>query len=105
MRGRWRLRSQWGLRAKMTASYVLVTVAAVLAVEVVLIGVALPWLLDNEAGVGDPQKISSNLVAATAVDYAGRVSASMTRLGHLPGPTELRLGEPGVVARPGEARV
>ena len=41
------MRRRWGLQAKMTASYVLVTAAVVVLVEVVAAAVVLPGLLSG----------------------------------------------------------
>jgi hypothetical protein len=41
------MRGRWGLQAKMTASYVLVTAAAVVLVEVVVAVIVLPRLVSS----------------------------------------------------------
>lgn len=41
------MRGRWGLQAKMTVSYVLVTAAAVVLVEVVAAGIVLPRLVSR----------------------------------------------------------
>jgi hypothetical protein len=58
------MRAGWGLQAKMTASYVLVTAAAVALVEAVLLVVVVPGLVSRAD--------AATLVERTAQDYAGR---------------------------------
>ena len=89
------MRRRWGLQAKMTASYVLVTAAAVVLVEAVVLGVLLPGLVSRP----DPR----TLVESTASDYANTVMGLSARLGRLPNARELQLGEPGLRLGPGEA--
>ena len=92
---------RWGLQARMAASYVVVTAAAAVLVEVAVIVLALPRLTGTtgrDVEARDPLR----LVEATAADYAGRVSARAARLGRLPTAGELTIGEP-VVLGPGEA--
>jgi signal transduction histidine kinase len=89
-----------GLRAKMAASYVLVTAAAVAVVEIVVLVFVMPGLLAGNSGVD-----RSAIVFVTAKDYAGRVGEAVQRLGRLPGPDELQLGELGLRLAPGEAMV
>ncbi|MBO0867585.1 MAG: HAMP domain-containing protein, partial [Micromonosporaceae bacterium] len=119
MRGDWglpaslRAPGRWGLRAKMTASYVLVTAAAVLVVEVVLIGVTVPWLSrvapENPGAIKGTKVatdlISGSTVSVTAVDYAARAAIRASQLGHLPGPGELRLGDPAAAPAPDRAQL
>ncbi|GAA4243073.1 HAMP domain-containing sensor histidine kinase [Dactylosporangium darangshiense] len=89
-----------GLRAKMAASYVLVTAAAVAVVEIVVLVLVMPGLL-----AGDSAGDRSVIVFVTAKDYASRVGEAVQRLGRLPAPDELQLGEEGLRLAPGEAMV
>src|SRR6266508_2319467 len=82
------MRGRRGLQAKMTASYVLVTAAAVVLVEIVVLGFVVPGLgseLDKTA-----------LVRATAADYANSASQLAGSLGRLPTAREFQLGEPSL---------
>jgi signal transduction histidine kinase len=86
----------------MAVSYVVVTAAAAVLVEVVVIVLAVPRLTDtanDELEAGDRVQ----RVEATAADLASRVSARAARLGRLPTPNELRIGGP-LALRPGEAK-
>src|SRR6185369_15793700 len=89
---------RFGLRAKMAASYVLVTAAAVAVVEIVVLVLVMPGLLAS----GVPGQ-KSLIVFGSAKDYATQVSKAAERLGHLPGPSDLMLGEPGLQLAPGRA--
>ncbi|MGI5242060.1 HAMP domain-containing sensor histidine kinase [Dactylosporangium sp. CA-139066] len=89
-----------GLRAKMAASYVLVTAAAVAVVEIVVLVLVMPGLLGGTSSAD-----RSVIVFVTAKGYADRVGEAVQRLGHLPGPAELQLGEEGLRLAPGEAMV
>jgi len=91
------MRGRLGLQAKMTASYVLVTAAAVVLVEIVVLGFVVPGLgseLDRTA-----------LVRTTAAAYASRASQLTGSLGRLPTAREFQLGEPSLRLAPGEALV
>jgi signal transduction histidine kinase len=82
----------------MTASYLLVTAAAVLVVEIVVALLVSPGLLSR------PDKGPASLVVqAAAQDYAARAVDANARLGHLPNDGEIQLGEPGLTVPPGEA--
>jgi signal transduction histidine kinase len=81
----------------MAASYVLVTVAAVVVVELVTLLLLMPRLLQP----GD----RSLVVGVAAHDYAAQVLVTAGRLGRLPTAGEVRLGEPGLVLAPGEVMV
>jgi len=85
-----------GLQAKMTASYVLVTAAAVVLVEAVLLGI-LARQLSSQAAQTTP-------VHLTAIDYAKSASKRTAELGRLPTSKELQLGEPGLRLGPGRAK-
>jgi signal transduction histidine kinase len=89
------MRARWGLKAKMTASYVLVTAAAVVLVEAVLLLVVVPGLVSRTD--------EATLLRRTALDYA--VSAMVLSAGsdRLPSAGEIQLGEPGLKLPPGEA--
>jgi signal transduction histidine kinase len=87
---------RWGLQAKMTASYVLVTAAAVVLVEVV-VAVLLAALTPRSAPAAQLQ--------VTANNYANAAMRLSARLGRLPNDRELQLGDPTLRLRPGEARL
>jgi signal transduction histidine kinase len=91
------MKRRWGLQAKMSASYVLVTAAAVVLVEVAVLGVLVPRVVPRP----DPQ----TLVQLTADRYASRVMRLNAGLGRLPRAGELQLGDPGLRLGPGEARL
>ena len=80
------MRRRWGLQAKMTASYVLVTAAVVVLVEVVAAAVVLPQLLSGAEGPA--------LVQLLASDTANMVTRQSATLGRLPTADELRLDQP-----------
>jgi signal transduction histidine kinase len=82
-----------GLQAKMTTSYVLVTAAAVVLVEAVLLAVLVPRLTRPPAdpGVG----VAAARLATEAGKYAGQRGA-------LPAPGQLWLGTAGVDLAPGQ---
>jgi signal transduction histidine kinase len=84
-----------GLQAKMTASYVLVTAAAVLLVEIVVLGVVVPGLL-SEAN-------QPALVPLTATNAADRLMKQAALSGRLPEAGQLRLGDPAARLGPGQA--
>jgi signal transduction histidine kinase len=81
----------WGLSARLTASYVLVTLAVILLVEAIVLGYQAPHLV-NDA------KLQSQ-VGATAKVYWGRLQQ------RYPGgvPTGTLLGDPGEPSGPGQA--
>jgi HAMP domain-containing protein len=93
--GRGRLAGRWGLRAKMTASYVLVTAAAVVLVEAVALGVVVPKVLSRSDRTA--------LLQATAGGLASSVPRQGPLRDQLPTPAVFRLGEPGLGLGPGEA--
>jgi signal transduction histidine kinase len=80
------MRRRWGLQAKMTASYVLVTAAVVVLVEVVAAAVVLPQLVSGAEGPA--------LVQVLASDYANMVTRQSATNGRLPTADELRLDQP-----------
>src|SRR5215218_4735995 len=80
------MRRRWGLQAKMTASYVLVTAAVVVLVEVVAAAVVLPQLVSGAEGPA--------LVQVLASDYANMVTRRSATNGRLPTADELRLDQP-----------
>jgi signal transduction histidine kinase len=92
---RW-MRKRWGLRAKMAGSYVLVTAAAVVVVEAVLL-LVLPNLRDDQGPPTLP-------VVVTALNTAAGVAAATARLGRLPDAGEFPIGEPGLQLAPGQAK-
>jgi two-component system, NarL family, sensor histidine kinase LiaS len=89
------MRGRWGLQAKMTASYVLVTAAVVALVEVVAAAVVLPGLVSGADRAA--------LVQLLASDYANLVTRQSARLGRLPTAGELRLDQ-ALGLPPGPAR-
>jgi signal transduction histidine kinase len=88
---------RWGLRGRMAASYVLVTAAAVLVMEIV--AVVLAGALLTPAAEENPT------VAFTARDLAARAGDAAVHLGRLPGSDQLPLGERGIVVPPGQTLV
>jgi signal transduction histidine kinase len=92
-----RMKRRWGLQAKMSASYVLVTAAAVVLVEVAVLGILVPRVVPQ----ADPQ----TLVQLTADRYASTVMRRGASLGRLPRAGELQLGDPALRLAPGEARL
>jgi signal transduction histidine kinase len=76
---------RWGLQAKMTGSYVLVTAAVVVLVEVVAAAVVLPGLLSGAD--------RATLVQLLASDTANRVMQQSATLGRLPTASDLRLDQ------------
>ena len=93
------MRRRWGLRGRMTASYLLVTAAAVLVVEIVVALFVSPGLLAAPA----PTE-ASPVVQYTAQEYATRAVDANARLGHLPTDKDIQLGENGLAIPPGETR-
>jgi signal transduction histidine kinase len=87
---------RWGLQAKMTASYVLVTAAAVVLVEAV-VAVLLAALTPGTEPTAQLQ--------LTADSYANAAMQLGARLGRLPNGRELQLGDPTLRLRPGEAEL
>jgi two-component system, NarL family, sensor histidine kinase LiaS len=79
------MRGRWGLQAKMTASYVLVTAAAVVLVEVVAAGIVLPRLVSRADRATRVQLLAS--------DYANAAMKLGARLGRLPTAGEFKLGD------------
>jgi signal transduction histidine kinase len=86
-----------GLQAKMTISYVLVTAAAVVLVEVVVLGIVVPGLV-SEAN-------QPALVPLTATGYASQAMQPAAASGRLPTAGQFRLGDPEAGLGPGQARV
>lgn len=86
-------RDRFGLQARMTASYVLVTAAAVLIVEAVALGVVLPNVLAGQD--------LNNRVVYTAGDEAERVGLASLSSTSLMLPTDFVLGTRSSV-RPGQ---
>ena len=80
------MRRRWGLQAKMTASYVLVTAAVVVLVEVVAAAVVLPGLLSGADRAA--------LLQLLAGDTANKVTQESATLGRLPTASQLRLDQP-----------
>src|SRR5215218_3827102 len=79
---RMRMRGRWGLQAKMTASYVLVTAAVVVLVEVVAAAIVLPGLISGAERATEVQ-----LVASATANQVMQQSATLGRL-----PTASQLG-------------
>jgi len=84
----------WGLQARLTASYVLVTLAVVVLVEAIVLGYQTPQLLDG-AGLQAP-------VVATANSYAQQLAPRYPDAVVSSGTV---LGDPGLVAQPGHAQL
>jgi signal transduction histidine kinase len=93
---RMRMRRRWGLQAKMAASYVLVTAAAVVLVEVVAAVKVLPQLVSGTDRATQVQLIAS--------DDANTVMQQSVRLGRLPTARELRLDQAVLGSKPNQAR-
>jgi signal transduction histidine kinase len=87
-----RMRGRWGLQAKMTASYVLVTAAVVALVEVVAAAIVLPGLIS-----GADRATQLQLLASATANQVMQQSAT---LGRLPAASQLRLDQapPGLPA-------
>jgi signal transduction histidine kinase len=90
------MRGRWGLQAKMTASYVLVTAAVVVLVEAVAAVLVLPGLVSGADRVAQVQLMAS--------DYATMVMQQSAVLGRLPTASELRLDQAAPGLPPGLAR-
>ncbi|HEV8559189.1 MAG TPA: ATP-binding protein [Actinophytocola sp.] len=90
---------RWGLRGRMTASYLLVTAAAVLLVEIVVA------LLISPALEAPPEAGASAVVQRTALEYATVAGNLYARLEHLPSDKEIQLGEQGPDVPAGGAQV
>jgi signal transduction histidine kinase len=81
-----RMRGRWGLQAKMTASYVLVTAAVVVLVEVVAAAIVLPGMVSRADRAA--------LVQLLASEYANQAMRQSATLGRLPTAGQLRLDQP-----------
>jgi signal transduction histidine kinase len=79
----------------MTASYVLVTAAAVVLVEIVGLWLVVPGLISHAD--------RATLVEITASAYADRAMALSASLGRLPTAAEIQLGEPSLKPGAGQA--
>jgi signal transduction histidine kinase len=90
------MRGRWGLQAKMTGSYVLVTAAVVVLVEVVAAVIVLPGLVSGADRAA--------LVQLLASDTANRVMQQSATLGQLPTASQLRLDQAPPGLPPGQAR-
>jgi signal transduction histidine kinase len=84
-------RRAWGLSGRLTASYILVTLAVVVLVEVLVLGFQLPSLVNGAQ--------LQTRVNATAQSYAGQLAERYPD--GVPAGTVL--GDPGQPARPGQA--
>jgi signal transduction histidine kinase len=95
-----RVRSYWrdrfGLRARMAASYVLVTAAAVIVVEAIAIAFTIPSLLAS-------QDLTTR-VRYTAYAYADAVTAASTSDTQLVLPSGFVLGQPNSSLGPGKVK-
>ena len=91
------MRGRWGLQAKMTASYVLVTAAVVVLVEVVAAAVVLPGLVS-----GADRATQLQLLASATANQVMQQSAT---LGRLPTASQLRLDRAAPGLPPGQARL
>jgi signal transduction histidine kinase len=90
------MRGRWGLQAKMTASFVLVTAAVVVLVEVVAAVIVLPELISGTDRATQVQLLAS--------DTANHVMQQSATLGRLPTASQLRLDQARLGLPPGEAR-
>jgi signal transduction histidine kinase len=90
------MRGRWGLQAKMTASYVLITAAVVVLVEAVAAVVVLPGLVSGADRTARVQLLAS--------DTANQVMQQSTILGRLPTASQLRLDQAALGLPPGQAR-
>lgn len=89
----------WGLSARLTASYVLVTFAVVMLVEAIVLGYQAPRLVDDT-------RLQAQL-GATATSYLQQIRQRYPG-GALKGAVQFGppvLGTPGQPARPGQARL
>jgi signal transduction histidine kinase len=91
-----RMRGRWGLQAKMTASYVLVTAAVVVLVEVVAAAIVLPGLIS-----GADRATQVQLLASATANQVMQQSAT---LGRLPTASQLGLDQAPQGLPPGLAR-
>jgi len=89
-------RDRFGLRARMAASYVLVTAAAVIVVEAIAIAFTIPSLLAN-------QDLTTR-VRYTAYAYVDAVTAASTSDTQLKLPSGFVLGQPNSSLGPGQVR-
>jgi signal transduction histidine kinase len=90
------MRGRWGLQAKMTGSYVLVTAAVVVLVEVVAAVIVLPGLVSGADRATQVQLLAS--------DTANQVMRQSATLGQLPTASQLRLDQAALGLPPGQAR-
>ena len=90
------MRGRWGLQAKMTASYVLVTAAVVVLVELVAAALVLPGLVSGAD--------RATLVQLLASDTATQVTQQSATLGRLPTASQLRLDQAAAGLPPDQAR-
>jgi signal transduction histidine kinase len=90
------MRRRWGLQAKMTASYVLVTAAVVVLVEVVAAAIVLPQLIS-----GADRATQVQLLASATANQVMQQSAT---LGRLPTASQLGLDQAPPGPPPGQAR-
>src|SRR6266508_5817604 len=91
-----RMRGRWGLQAKMTGSYVLVTAAVVVLVELVAAVLVLPGLVSGADRATQVQLLAN--------DTANRGMQQSATLGRLPTASQLRLAQAPLVLPPGQAR-
>jgi signal transduction histidine kinase len=94
LRGYWR--DRFGLRARMAASYVLVTAAAVIVVEAIAIAFTIPSLLANQDLV--------TRVRYTAQAYADAVANASTSTNQVTLPSGFVLGQPDSSLGPGKVK-
>jgi hypothetical protein len=91
------MRGHWGLQAKMTGSYVLVTAAVVVVVEVVAAAVVLPGLISGADRATQVQLLASGT--------ANRVMQQSATLGRLPTASQLRLDQAALGLPPDQTRI
>ena len=87
---------RFGLRARMTASYVVVTAAAVILVEAIAIAFTIPSLLANQDLI--------NRVRYTASAYGDAAAAASSTSTQLVLPSDYLVGQPGSTLGPGKIR-
>src|SRR5215469_1444045 len=86
-------RREWGLSGRLIVSYILVTLAVVVLVEALVIGIQAPHLVEFAQ-----QQALLGRVSATAQSYGQQ----LTRRYQAGLPAETVLGDPGQPARPGQ---
>src|SRR4030095_341692 len=94
------MRGRWGLQAKMTASYVLVTAAVVVLVELVAAALVLPGLVSG----ADRATLVQLVVRVLPSDTPTQFTQQSATLGRLPTASQLRLDQAAAGLPPDQAR-